>query len=104
MLCSPEQWQLTLPVTLRLIFSCWAEPCDPAPQAGDSARLYRALATQGDAITLSRQELAQIEADARFNAQYGQFAELRWEGRQMLPWVLAVLAAGPAPQHIFIPY
>lgn len=102
------QWQLTLPVPLRAIFSRWGEPCDPAPRIvpgqGDGRQLYRSLAVQDGLVALSGTQLAQIEADARFNAAYGQFAELRREGRQVLPWVLAVLAAGPAPQHIVIPY
>lgn len=104
---SAPTFTFTLPAMLRAIFARWGEACDPAlaPGAPEQAgRLYQELGQETGALRLSRQALAHIEADARFNARYGQFAELRREGEQVLPWVCAVLAAGPAPQHIFIPY
>ncbi len=100
-------WQLTLPAMLRTIFARWGEPCDPAlarEAPGQDGHLYLELSRCAGSTCLSREALAHIEADARFNASYGQFAELRREGELVLPWVRAVLAAGPAPHHIFIPY
>lgn len=102
-------WRLILPDTLRAIFGRWGEPYDPALTAvqhitpDQSRRLYQELGQAVDPVNLSREALAQIEADACFNGQFGQCAELRREGERVLPWARTLLAAGPAAHHIFIP-
>lgn len=98
--------RLTVPERLRAIFGVWGQPCDPAPRtvAADGVVLYQTLAASAQAVLLDDATLQQIEADACYNAEYGQFAELRREGRQVLPWVRALRAAGPAPCQLFVPY
>jgi hypothetical protein len=54
-------------------------------------------------VALSAAVLVRIEQDAWFNAQFGQFGELRREGELILIWVRAILAPGPAPHDVFVP-
>lgn len=101
------EWQLAVPAALRLIFARWAEPCDPALATGlalQDAGLYRTVSDAAGAVTVCAQTLARIEEDACYNAQFGQFCELRREGEQVLPWVRAAKALGPSPHHLFVPY
>lgn len=99
---------ITVPHAIRAIFRRWAEPGDPALAPGDSAagavQMYQTICGARAALGLTPAALARIAADARHNQHFGQFAELRREGEQVMRWVCAVLAAGPAPRHIFIPF
>lgn len=97
---------MTVPFSIRAIFRRWAEPCDPALAGGrgGARHLYQSLSGACAGLGLSPAALARIAADARHNQHFGQFAELRREGEQVMRWVCAVLAAGPAPRHIFIPF
>lgn len=99
--------QLSVPGALRAIFARWAEPCDPALAACGAEpdpALYRSLASTPEPVPLSAAVLARIEHDAWYNAQFGEFAELRREGELILIWVRAILAPGPAPHDVFVPY
>lgn len=87
-----------VPATIRAIFAHWSEACDPAPlRPGDDpaalAAFYRRLAYAAAGMHLARHELARIHADASRNCEAGQFAELRREGRALLPWIEKKLAA-----------
>lgn len=99
---------IALPASVRAILARWAEPCDPAlrpdGQAAAAAAMYRSLSLADPGTAVLQAQLARILHDARYNRDCGQFAELRREGEQLVQWVCAVLATGPAPQHIFIPY
>lgn len=106
---TPTAWHaVTVPPAIRAIFGRWAEPCDPAlapDEAGaGSVELYQSMSGARAGLGLTPAALARIAADARHNQHFGQFAELRREGEQVMRWVCAVLAAGPAPRHIFIPF
>lgn len=106
---TPAAWHaMPVPERIRTIFTRWADPCDPALAPGtDRAvvlNMYHALSGQRAGLGLTPAALARIAADARHNQHFGQFAELRREGEQVMRWVCAVLAAGPAPRHIFIPF
>lgn len=94
-----EQLPVSVPAMLRDIFAEWAESCDPGPlcQGGvdpqASAQVYRLLAGAAAGAVLARQVLVRIYADALLNMEFGQFAELRREGAQVVPWITQVLAA-----------
>ncbi|QYF92818.1 hypothetical protein KY495_19165 [Massilia sp. PAMC28688] len=104
---SPPGRQLAVPALLRAVFRRWSEPCDAAlarPDCAGSPQLYRQLGSASGALTVSPAALALIEADACYNARFGQFAELRREGQCVLAWVRALPGWGPAAPHLFIPY
>jgi hypothetical protein len=91
-----------VPRALCPIFSQWAAPCDPAPLAhggadagADAGVIYALLAAASFDALLARQALARVHRDALANMVFGQFAELRDEGAQVLAWIAQVVAADP---------
>ena len=96
-----EPATISVPAALRDIFTEWSATCDPAPlcRSGadphDAAEVYGLLALAAADTALARQSLARIDADARLNMEFGQFAELRREGAQVFPWIAQVVAADP---------
>jgi hypothetical protein len=91
---------LSVPAAVRRIFAQWGDQADPAAwQRGDDpaarALFYRRLATAAAGMHLARHALARIHADAARNRHYGQFAELRAEGGEVLPWIEQLMAADP---------
>jgi hypothetical protein len=96
-----QMLMVRVPEPLRAIFAEWAVTCDPAPlcrggaDPHDASEVYGLLAMAAADTALARQSLARVYADARLNMEFGQFAELRREGAQVLPWITRVLAADP---------
>lgn len=91
---------LHVPPAIRRIFAAWGEGADPAAwRPGDDpaalAAFYRSVATAAAGMHLARHALARIEQDAAHNKDYGQFAELRREGEQVLPWIARLAASDP---------
>lgn len=95
-----ETVALSVPPAIRRIFAQWGEGTDPAAwRPGDDpaalAAFYRSVAGAAAEMHLARHALARIEQDAAHNKDYGQFAELRREGEQVLPWIAPLVASDP---------
>lgn len=91
---------VSVPEAVRRVFAAWSEPGDPAAwRPGDDpqalAGFYRSVAGAAAQMVLARHAVARIHEDAAHNRQFGQFAELRREGEEVLPWIAAVVAADP---------
>lgn len=95
-----EAVPLSVPAAVRRIFAAWSEQGDPAAwHPGDDpavlAGFYRSVATAAAEMHLARHAVARIHEDAAHNREFGQFAELRREGEQVLPWIAGLVAADP---------
>ena len=91
------------PPAVRAILAAWAEPGDGAPllpRERDPAALLACYRDIVAARAPGRLALALLQENARLNADFGLWSELRREARVVLQW-LAISPVQPGPPCTF---
>ena len=98
--CAVEQaaWAgIPAPASVRAIMVAWSEPGDAAsllPRERDPAILLACYRDIAAARAPTRFALALLWENARLNAEYGLWTDLRREARLVLAWLAPLTASG----------